>query len=80
MDLTDLDDRERLAFFLNLHNLLVLHARIVKCAASEGNLRDLSFMGFCKDVRYKVGPHSFSCAEVRCPLPAGAWAAHALRG
>lgn len=63
--LSELSDSERLAFFLNLHNLLVLHVRIAKGISAEGSFRDLSFVSFLKDAKYKVGEFVLSGIEVR---------------
>jgi hypothetical protein len=65
VDLSNLNEKERLAFFLNLHNLVVLHARIAHCYAAEGGLKNLSFQQFFRDAKYRVCEHVLSVVEVR---------------
>lgn len=59
LDLLELSENEKLAFFLNLHNAMVVHAMIrVRC--QEGVLNRRSF----SDFQYLVGGHPYSLSTI----------------
>ncbi|XP_030524448.1 uncharacterized protein LOC115736757 [Rhodamnia argentea] len=61
VDLLELSPDERLAFFLNLHNAMVIHA-VIRVGLPEGILDRRSFDS---DFQYVVGGYPFSLSTIR---------------
>lgn len=61
MDLFALSVDEKLAFFLNLYNAMVIHA-VIRRGYPEGMIERKSFVS---DFQYIVGGHSYSLNAIR---------------
>ena len=53
-------DEHRLAFFLNLFHMIIMHARLLRILPTTKFL----WSKFFNEVSYEVGPHVFSLAEI----------------
>ncbi|XP_061347966.1 uncharacterized protein LOC133293412 [Gastrolobium bilobum] len=61
MNLLELSENEKLAFFLNLYNAMVIHA-IISLGCPEGVIDRRSFFS---DFQYLVGGHPYSLATIK---------------
>jgi len=59
VDLLELSENEKLAFFLNLHNAMVIHA-MIRVGCQEGVINRKSF----SDFQYLIGGHPYSLATI----------------
>ncbi|KAK2453706.1 electron carrier/ protein disulfide oxidoreductase [Trifolium repens] len=59
VDLLELSENETLAFFLNLHNAMVIHA-MIRVGCQEGVINRKSF----SDFQYLIGGHPYSLATI----------------
>lgn len=61
VSLSDLGRRERIAFFINIYNALIVHGTIVR-EVPDNLLKRLSFFS---SLKYNIGGHDFSAGEGR---------------
>lgn len=59
VDLLELSENEKLAFFLNLYNAIVIHA-MIRVGCQEGEINRKSF----SDFQYLIGGHPYSLATI----------------
>jgi hypothetical protein len=59
VDLLELSENEKLAFFLNLYNAMVIHA-MIRVGCQEGVINRKSF----SDFQYLIGGHPYSLATI----------------
>lgn len=60
VDLLELSENEKLAFFLNLYNAMVIHA-VIRVGCQEGVINRRSF----SDFQYLIGGHSYSLSTIK---------------
>lgn len=61
LNLVELSTEEKLAFFLNLYNAMVIHA-LIRIGRPEGVIARRSFF---TDFQYVVGGYSYSLSSIR---------------
>lgn len=59
VDLLELSENEKLAFFLNMYNAMVIHA-MIRVGCQEGVINRRSF----SDFQYLIGGHPYSLATI----------------
>lgn len=60
VDLLELSENEKLAFFLNLYNAMVIHA-VIRVGCQEGVIKRSSFSGF----HYLIGGYPYSLNTIK---------------
>lgn len=60
VDLLELSEKEKLAYFLNLYNAMVIHA-VIRVGCEEGLVTRRSF----SDFHYLIGGHAYSLSTIK---------------